>query len=307
MPRLAFLRAVPPEPRRGGVAVDLALEPGLHAVVGGAADGLLALAPLAGGLVRPRAGSVLIDGRAPFGDADLRRRIGATSSVATLPAIGSVRALIDACARVRGDQADLLARIGVSTLEGRSLGSLSPHEARAVELALALAVPRPLAVVVTEPFADAGDIGRAAVLHALARAAEAGACVVVATASLGDAIDVGGEVHLLEAGRVARSVAAAEAPALIPGRGLELRVVTDRPRELCAALTQDPQVRAVTWNAERASSVVVVPGGDLDAAAIGLARAAAASGARIDAIAPGSPGLDEVRAAAAASSGAGVA
>lgn len=298
-PRLAFLRATMPEPRRGGSAVELTLEPGLHVVVGGPTDGLFALAPLASGVVRPRSGRVLVDGKVPWGDAALRRRIGATASIATLPAIGSVRELVAACARIRRDDPDPLARIGAATLADRPIASLAPDEARAVDLALALALSRPLALVVTEPFADVAGVDRAAVARALARAADAGACVVVATASVADAVDLGGAVHLLEAGRVVREVAAADAQGLVPGRGLELRVVTDRPRELSAALAHDPLVLGVTWDAERAPSIIGVRGAALDDAAIALARAATSAGARVDAIAPVSPGLDEVRAASA--------
>lgn len=297
--RLTFARAVAPGPRRGGVALELALRPGLHALVGGPADGLFSIAPLAGGLVRPRSGRVLVDGHAPFSDAALRRRIGATSAAAALPAIGSVRALVAACARLRGERADPLARIGVATLAERRIASLSNGEARAVDLALALATPRPLAIVVTEPFAGVAGADHAAIVRALAEAADDGACVVVATASVADAIDVGGALHLLEAGRIVRSLAAADAQGLVPGRGLELRVATDSPRELAAALARDPAVVAVSWDAERAASVLTVRGDDPDAAAIAIARKAVEVRARIDAITPVAPGLEEVRAASA--------
>lgn len=295
MMRLGFDRALSPE--KGAIPLDFSLGRGLHAIVGSPADGLYEVAPLAGGVVRARSGRVIVDGRDPHADPALRARIGATTSTAKLPDCGRVEQLLDTCARARGgDPRAMLDALGLGFLVGRRLATLSAEEARIIELSIALATPEPLALVLTEPFANPEGTSRSAVLDAIARAERAGACVLVATASVADAADLGGHVHLLESGRIARTLDAIDAVAL-PGRGVELRVATSDPRALSATLLRDAAVVSAAWDADRGASIVSVRGADLDALALAIARSALATSARIVSITPMAPSLDEVRAA----------
>lgn len=292
--RLVFDRAVPEKPRRGAVTLSFSMGLGVHAIVGRAEDGLESIVPLCAGLARPRSGRVLIDGRDPFGDPALRERVGAMGSAACLPLFGNVRQLFLRTQR----RIEILGALGIAAYANRRLAALSPAEARAVELALALASPEPLVLALSEPFANVGDASRAATLDALHGAAASGACVIVTTTSMADATDLRGRVHLLEQGRIARSLDATEA-VILPGRGVEFRVETDDPRALAAMLASDEAVLSITWNAERGESTVAVRGIDQARTALSIARAARAAGARIHSITPAAPSLDEVRAASA--------
>jgi hypothetical protein len=89
-----------------------------------------------------------------------------------------------------------------------------------------------------------------------------------------------------------------ETGALLPGRGIELRVEVDLPRLLVASLADEPSVVGIDWDEQRHRSLLSIRGADLDRLALALARAAIASGANVRSIAPVAPQLDEVRAAA---------
>lgn len=296
-PRLVFQRALPPEPRRGAVPFLFSLSPGLHTFLGSPANGTVAIAKLAAGMVRPRSGRVALDGREPYGDPELRARIGATAWEAMLPERGKVEAFLEACEHVRkAPVGEMLEHLGLGSLRERRLEALSADERRAIDLAIALATPDPVALILTEPFANTAGAHRAVVLDALLRAAHGGACVVVTTASVADAVEVGGQIHLLEAGRIARTIDALDAIAL-PGREVELRILSDDPRTLAGALTCEEAISSVAWDAERGPSLVSVRGPHLDRVALAIASAARATSVRIHSIAPVAPSLDEVRAA----------
>jgi ABC-type uncharacterized transport system ATPase subunit len=153
-------------------------------------------------------------------------------------------------------------------------------------------------LVLTEPGADIAPIDRQALRESLARAAEAGACVLIITASMNDAIELADTVHVLERGKIVRWVPVSEAAALAPGRGIELRVEVDLPRLLVSALSDDPIVTGIDWDQHGHRSILSIRGDDLDQLALAVARAATAAGASVRSIAPVAPGLDEVRAAA---------
>ena len=296
-PRVVIDQAVSPAPR-GGLPVTVALPPGLHAILGTPADGTTAVAELVGGLVRPRSGRVLVEGKEPHREPSLRARIGVTLADPRLPDVGQVERLLQVCAETRGgDPRAMLDRLGLGALATRRIKSLLPDEARAIELAIALATPNPLLLALTEPFANVAGADRSVVLEAIKHAAMAGAAVLAMTASVADAAELGGLVHLFEGGRITRTldpVTIAE----LPGSEAALCVTTSDPRALASALARHEAVSSVQWDAARNASSVTVRGSDLDRVGFAIAVAARRVGARIYAIQSVAPGLEEVRAAA---------
>jgi ABC-2 type transport system ATP-binding protein len=279
-------------------AVSLALGAGLSAIVGTAADGILAIAPLVSGFTARRAGTVAVAGRDPARDPAIRGRIGTTFADPRLPSFARVRDLFTLLPPGGPGGETALARFGLGHWSRRRTSSLSRREKRAVELVLALSVPSPVAVVLTEPAADMADIDRDAVTAALGEAAAGGACVAVLTSSVSDAIEIAPRLHLMEAGRLVRSVSADETGALVPGRGVALRIEADLPRLIAASLADDPAVTGIDWD-QSERSIIVVRGDDLDRLAAAVARGAISSGAAVRSITPVAPGLEEVRAASA--------
>jgi ABC-2 type transport system ATP-binding protein len=292
---------------RRAVAVDFTLGAGVHAVVGGPDDGTRDLPHLIGGLASTATGRVLVDGRDPSRDPALRARIGVTLETPALPECASVRDLFEIVDSLRrsalghggGDAAGALSELGALHWNERRLSSLSLSEARALELILALTTPRPLALALTEPGLAAAELDREVLKTRIARAATEGASVILLTASVADALELGATLHMMERGRVVRSFGADDAGALTPGRGIELSVDVDLPRLLVAELAGDPAALGIRWDQMAHRSIVSVRGDDVDQVALAVARAAVASGAEIRSIAPIAPGVEEVRAATA--------
>jgi ABC-2 type transport system ATP-binding protein len=294
-------RAVPQRARAFNLPpLDFWLGPGLHALVGAPSDGTLAVAKLVGGIEPPARGEVVVAGRAPSHHPDLRARIGVSLETPCLPSARRVSDLLHRVDALRGDHAagDALSEFGILHWGNRKMADLSRRDLRALELLIAVSTKDPLALALTEPGADTSSLDRHILRTALARAADGGACVIVATASMGDAVELCRTIHVLERGNIARWVPVDEAGALSPGRSVALRVEADLPRLLVATLADDPAVAGIDWDQQDRRASLTVRGDDLDRLALSVARAAGTSGASVRSIAPVAPGLDEVRAAA---------
>jgi ABC-2 type transport system ATP-binding protein len=300
-PLVMFHRAVPPRARAFHLPpLDFWLGPGLHAVVGAPSDGTAVIAKLVGGIEPPVYGEVVVAGRAPSRHPDLRARIGVSLETPMLPAARHVSDLLRRVDALRGDAAatGTLAQFGLAHWADRRLADLPRRDLRALELLIAVSTREPVALALTEPGVDMSPLHRPALRAALAHAADQGACVIVATASMEDAVELCRTIHVLERGNIVRWVPVEEAGALAPGRSVALRVEVDLPRLLVATLADDPAVIGIDWDQQDHRSTLSVRGGDLDRLALAVARAATAAGANVRSIAPVAPGLDEVRAAA---------
>jgi ABC-2 type transport system ATP-binding protein len=294
-------RAVPRRARSLNLPpLDFWLGPGLHALVGAPSDGTMAIARLVGGIEPPAHGEVVVAGRAPSHHPDLRARIGVSLETPCLPSARRVGDLLHRVDTLRGGGTAIhaLSQFGLAHWTGRKLEELSHRDLRALELLIAVSTPDPIALALTEPGADTSSLDRHELRAALSRAADEGACVIVATASMGDAVELCRTIHILERGNIVRWVPVDDAGALAPGRSVALRVEIDLPRLLVATLADDPAVVGIDWDQQDHRSTLMVRGDDLDRLALAVARAASTSGASVRSIAPIAPGLDEVRAAA---------
>ena len=271
-------------PRGGALGrlsnVTLLLEPGLEAFVGRPEDGTAALCEILAGRRRPKGGAVAISGRDPACSPAVRRRLGVLLPVADLPPGGTVAQVVSWAERVRGVVLEApLEAIGIATLGARRVDSLTPQEARAVELAVALALPEPLALVLYEPLSAVGPVDVAATRRLLAAHVERGCCVVLATSAPRDVealVEVErGRVHLLERGRLTAGATGLRWP---PPQQGELSVWVDAGAEelhaFVAALGQDEELVGVGWRAEPGEPAsVTVRGRDVAAVARAVAQA----------------------------------
>ena len=286
---LVTLHGARPRNMGGATAsLDFILGAGLHAIVGTPDDGTLAIAGQVSGLEPRSAGDVSVRGGDPWRDPAVRRSIGATFLKSHLPTMGRVGALLAQIDGLRGgDHASRgLARLGLAQWHDRKLVTMSPRELRALELVVAVSTPAPAALVLTEPGADIAPLDWQGLRESLLEARAAGACVIVVTASMSDAVELTETLHLFERGRIVRWVPADQMGALVPGRGIELRVEVDYPRLIVAPLTDDPDVTGIGWDQEGRKSVLSVRGEDVDCVALAVARAALATGTNVRAIAP---------------------
>lgn len=295
--------------------VSFSLGTGVTAFVGAPEDGTLALVNVLSGAQAPSRGSILIAGAHPERSPAVRTRIGVLSPEPALPAAKTVAELVSMALLARGQTqtspAEVLQSLGLDRLLPRNPRSLSFAETRAVELALALSTPAPLLVVLHEPMSDLAVNLMGVVREQVRRLAEAGACVAITTSSPADARALADEIYTLHRGSVFRDERLYQT---VP-RGTPLLVAWVRPaeqgeglapiRRLARALSGRPEVTAVAWNDESASTSqaaeIRLSGLDLDACALALADAATEVGAIVEAIAPSTPGFTRLRAAAEAS------
>ena len=186
--------------------VSLRLEAGIHAVIGRPRDGTTALCELVAGRARPRSGRVLVAGREPWKSPALRRRMGAYLARPTLADGGRVGAALAVVEALRGGNvAPLLRDLGLSSLLDRRVASLHQHEARALELVIALAVTQPLAIVLDEPLDATELVPSEALLERLASLAAQGAAVIITSSVPSDVQGLADHVHLVDRGRLVAS------------------------------------------------------------------------------------------------------
>ncbi len=250
--------------------VTFSLAAGTHALVGTPADGVaLALAVIAG-VRAPVAGHLQVLG-APAGHETIRRAVAYIPMVPRLPDALRVDEALATAAAIRGDALQPAeVRLGpfeLAPLAQRRVASLSPSEARAVAIVEALSSQVVRVVLIDEPLIALD--GRMAKLlgGALRARAEAGACVLVTTASLRDARDLADELVTFSQG----AVVAEEASRI---GAVRLRVVVDDARALVAALAGDADVLSL---ASRGDTVVAV-GSSEPRVAAAIARAAGRAG-----------------------------
>jgi ABC-2 type transport system ATP-binding protein len=302
VPLVVLHQALSLADRRSNVPpLELALGAGVHAILGRPEDGTQAIAPLVGGLAGSIRGQVIVAGRNPIRDPSLRAHIGVTLETPCLPRAGRVADYLEQVRKVRGDGSSLeqpLEAFGLSHWLGRRMSQLSRAEARTLELLVAATTPEPFAIALTEPGADIAPFERQALRAALLRAVQGGACVMIMTASMVDAVELATTIQLLERGQIARWVPVDESAALVPGRGTALQIEVDIPRLLVAALADDPAVSGLDWSPDGHRSMISIRGEDLDQLALAVARAAQSAGVKVRSITPAAPGLEEIRAAA---------
>ena len=174
--------------------VDLDLEPGgLLGLVGPSGSGKSTLLHLAGGLDRPDAGRVLLDGRdlatLSVGDRALlrRREIGFVFQffhlIPTLTVAENVELplILDGARSRNGVTRELIERVGLAGRAEHLPGELSGGEMQRAAIARAL-VARPRLILADEPTGNLDSATGTQILDLLcAQVAEAGAALVVVT------------------------------------------------------------------------------------------------------------------------------
>lgn len=254
--------------------VNLLLEPGVYGFVGAPEDGTAALCELCAGARAPKVGVLTVQGREPSRDPALRRSIGALLPRPALPTWGRV----DDLARRLGAEVPWAA-LGLGALAERELSRLSFAEARAVELALALNLPRPVLVVLFEPDVGTESIDRGAVRHRIASLAEVGVPVVIASADVTSMRTLTEQVYVLEQGQVVGEGTALGWPAVGGPHIVVWLDDADDHRRFSNALEG---AEATAWDA--ASGRLAIAGADLRRTARAVARAVTLSGVEVRAL-----------------------
>jgi ABC-type thiamine transport system ATPase subunit len=286
----------------GLLGASLELDAGLHVVVGNREDGGAALVALVAGLLRPKRGTLLIDGGDPLRSPELRGRVGVLLAEEPPSSGRSVLAQVAEALSLRGDPAkaeNVLSAAGLDALASRRPNALSSAERRALALALATSLAQPSALALHEPLANIAHCQRRKIIETLNALAARGAVVLCVTASPRDAAALGGSTVLLDRGRFVRRPGLPLAEELTPGAGLTLSLRTSDPRKLAAALSAEPAVSAVVLDEQAHPGQLRASGADPERLALAVASAAQRSATLLSAIEPLLPSIDDARAATA--------
>jgi ABC-type multidrug transport system ATPase subunit len=251
------------------------LGPGVHALVGGKEDGVGIVLALVAGSIAPRAGAVRVDGGAA-GSRHARAAVAHVPLDAALPEPLDVDEAFAVARAIRGGPAESaherLGHFGLAPLARRPIRTLSPGERRAVAFACALTSGARV-LLLEEPLASVDPRASAAIEQAIRERGRAGACVLVATASVRDARTLADDVLVFDRGRLVRHAPATDPLPLAGPGGAVVHVVVSDPARLAAALAGETSVASVAVEPRG----VVVRGAD--AVAIARAVAVAAMGA----------------------------
>jgi ABC-type multidrug transport system ATPase subunit len=265
---------------------------GVHALVGTYVDGVpLVLAALAG-RVRLRKGSLRLLGK-PL--TEVRASVAYVPLDLALPDALTVNETFALAAEIRGEPraeaAPRLAALGIASLGPRRVRSLTRAEARAVAMAEALTSSARV-ILLEEPYMTLDPRAAAVLAVRLRERAKDGACVVIGTASVRDAIDLADDQLVFDRGVLVRTMATGASTAT-PGAGLvRLSAGVSDIGPVLPELAKEATITAI----ESDHACIVVSGLDARELAAAVGRAVLRAGVDLEWLRADAPRLEELRA-----------
>jgi ABC-2 type transport system ATP-binding protein len=231
--------------------VSLSLRPGVTALLGPNGAGKSTLLRLVCGLTRPSRGTVRLLGQDPRRHPEVYRRVGLAPQQEALFDHESPTRFVETAARLVGLSDPVEAtrvamdRVGLDPADPRPLRQRSGGERQRAKIAQAI-VHRPPLLVLDEPVEGLDPRQRLAVLDLVASLGADGHTVLVSSHVLGELDRISDRVLVMAQGRVVAAGTSHGLRELLDDRPMKVRVGTDRPRELAAALVGLDGVVAVT-------------------------------------------------------------
>lgn len=280
------------------LGLELAL-PGetVGALIGNPQDGTNVLAHLLAGLARPTSGVLTVAGERPFDSPSTRAKIGALLLDPQLPDVGTVRELLAVNRAIRGERTDRepwYDALGIAELSRLRVGALDRRQARAVALGIALSIPSPSLLVLHDPLAEVTRADAQVLRQLLSDRAQEGACVLVLTSSAADAAALADDVATLQRGHIGRAIGAPDVDEMARGATLEVRVWTNKPREVAAGLALEPSAESVWVATSQKGSPIAIQTSDVEACARAVARVIAEQDAELVGLQTTMPGAAQV-------------
>lgn len=221
--------------------VSLTIGPGVTGLLGPNGAGKSTLLRILCGLTAPSRGSVRVLGRRPRADRELWRYLGIVPQQEALPDALTAHAFVSAAARLQGvDDAVDAARAHLELVEldpfdRRPLRAYSKGMRQRVKVAAAL-VHRPPVIVLDEPLNGLDPVQRVRMIELFRRLGADGHCVLASSHVLEEVERFGSRIVVIVEGRLAAEGPFHAIRELMDDRPHRLRLRTDRPRQLAAAL-----------------------------------------------------------------------
>jgi len=238
--------------------LTLDLEPGVHGLLGPNGAGKSTLIKLITGQLRPTEGTIRVFGEDPWNNPRLLNRIGycpehdafwsfqsAFEFVSTLARLsGLARPDAEAAARTA------LARVGAEEFWDRPISTYSKGQRQRTKLAQAL-VHDPDLLVLDEPLSGTDPVGRREIMDLVISLGAEGKSVLVSSHIMHEVQAMTRRFLLIYGGRVLAAGDVHEIRRLLYEIPHRIRIACDRPRELARALSGEPVVDGVEFDAER--------------------------------------------------------
>jgi ABC-2 type transport system ATP-binding protein len=223
--------------------VSFDVGPGVTALLGPNGAGKSTMFRMLCGLARPSRGTVRVLDRNPRSDPGAARLVGLVPQQESVFEPLTARAFVSLSARLQGvpgpdaAAAAALATVGLDPSDSRRLPTYSKGMRQRVKVAQAL-VHDPPVLVLDEPLTGLDPRQRADMVALFRRLGAEGRCVLVSSHVLDEVERLGSRILVMSRGRLAAAGDFHELRALMDDRPLRVRVRTDRPRELAAALVE---------------------------------------------------------------------
>lgn len=275
--------------------VSFAIEPGVTGLLGHNGAGKSTAIRLAAGLARPDEGTVRIDGRDPRRSGEARALLGLVPDGDGVWSGLTARGFVEACARLRGvpqpraAAAAALATVDLTDVAERDVKGFSQGMRQRVKIAQAL-VHHPRVLILDEPLNGLDPQQRESVIALLHRLGAEGVATVFSSHVLGEVERVADRVLVLVNGRLVAEGSPPALRALMEERPRRIRVETDRPRPLAAALAELEGVQRV----EVEASSLLVATNRPDELALALPVLARDAAAELRAVEPTDEDLESI-------------
>jgi ABC-2 type transport system ATP-binding protein len=221
--------------------VSVTIGPGVTALLGPNGAGKSTLLRVVCGLTAPSRGTVRVLGQVPRDEPELWRSMGLVPQQESLPEVLTAHRFVTAAARLQGvadperAAATHLELVELEPGDRRPLKAYSKGMRQRVKVAAAL-VHGPPVVILDEPLNGLDPVQRVRMIELLQALGDQGRCVLVSSHVLEEVERFGSRIVVIAEGRLAAEGPFREIRALMDDRPHRLRLRTDRPRELAAAL-----------------------------------------------------------------------
>jgi len=224
--------------------VSLTFGPGVTALLGPNGAGKSTVLRLIAGLARPSQGEVRVAGHDPAGGGEGARAIGIAPQQEAMFDRYTAHEFVRVAGVLHGvdDPAQAattaLVRAGMDPELDRPIATFSKGMRQRTKLAQAL-VNDPTVVLLDEPLNGLDPRGRREMIEVFSGLGAEGRAVIVSSHVLEDVARIGSRIVVVAQGRLAAEGDYHEIRALLEDRPRRIRIRSDRPRELTAALVAE--------------------------------------------------------------------
>jgi len=276
--------------------VSFSVSPGVTALLGPNGAGKSTMLRMLCGLAVPSSGTVSIMGRDPRKDPSIASEIGLAPQQESVFGHATALQFVRASAELQGvanpdaEARRVLDLVELDATDTRRLPTYSKGMRQRVKLAQAI-VHEPRVILLDEPLSGLDPRQRLHMVQLFHRLGDEGRAVIVSSHVLEEVERFGSNVVVITQGRLAAQGDFREIRTLMDNRPRRLRIASDQPRALAAALIGQPNVRGVTFDTD---DRVVVDTNDIGSFAMRIAPLSQEAAARLYEVEPLDDDLESV-------------